>query len=198
MKLGVNVLIAAASLSLLACATQEVKQDLDTVLSSDDIVALSNNAAKASGQQPPRTVTKNGKTLDLVRIMDGGACKNDYQGAKGEFLVYAYGRDIERIKAKKGPQIFAEFEVRIQDFSTQALEQAIDETNLAEDPFTLGTDEAQRKLAKQLSASFHSHVSAALNKFIAETTFTIDVLPFVPSLIFYQHGCEATEVEPEN
>ncbi len=198
MKLGVNVLMGIAMLGLSACATQEPKQDLETVLTSDDISALANDAAKASGKEPPKTVKKNGKTLDLVRIMDGGACKNDYQGVKGEFLVYANAQDIERIKSQKGSEIFAEFENKIQRFSTTTLEQVVDESNLSEDPFATGAEDAQLKLARQLRKDFRALVAAAVNAFTAETTLTIDVIPFVPSLTFYQHGCEAAEVEPEN
>ena len=69
-----------------------------------------------SGQNPPLTLVKGNKTLNLVRIMDGGACKNDYQGVKGAFLVYADPTDIDRIKRDKGPQIFSDFESKIQIF----------------------------------------------------------------------------------
>ncbi len=66
--------------------------------------------------------------------MDGGACKNDFQGAKGAFLLYADPADIDRIKREKGPRIFSDFENKIQAFSTDALQEAINATNLAEDP----------------------------------------------------------------
>lgn len=130
--------------------------------------------------------------------MDGGACKNDAQGVKGVFLVYADPTDIDRIKREKGPQIFSDFETKIQFFSTDVLQDTINATNLAEDPFTLGADEAQQKLANQLTNNFRNAVTDAVNAFQKETTLTIDVVPFPPSFVFYQKGCEATHVEPGN
>lgn len=195
MKLGVKILMVMVAMMLLACAPQEVKQDLELVSTGDELSPLAKS--DQTNKRPPKSTVKNGKVLDLVRVMDGGICKNEYQGVKGEFLVYAYAKDIERIKTQKGPQIFAEFEVQIQDLSTAVLEQAVEEVNLAEDPFALGADEMQQKLTKQLRHSFRRYALAPINKFIAETSLTIDVIPFAPSLVFFQHGCEATEVEPE-
>lgn len=183
---------------LAACSAQEVKQDTNALPASDKSPAIIDDSAQDSGQNPPLTLIKADTTLNLVRIMDGGACKNDYQGAKGAFLLYADQADIERIKAEKGPQIFSDFENKIQTFSSQALQEAVNATNLAEDPFALGADEAQQKLTKQLSDNFRSSVADAVNRFQKETTLTIDVVPFAPSFIFYQQGCEATHQEPEN
>jgi hypothetical protein len=138
---------------------------------------------------------KGSKKLNLVRIMDGGACKNDFQGAKGTFLLYANPGDIDRIKREKGPQIFSDFENKIQALSTEALQQAMDVTNLAEDPFALGDDEAQQKLAKQLTGNFRIAITDAINTFEKETTLTIDISAFAPSFIFYQKGCEAIQTD---
>ncbi len=164
----------------------------------DKSSTIVDDSAQGSGQNPPLTQIKDDKTLNLVRIMDGGACKNDLQGAKGAFLLYADPADIERIKSEKGPQIFSDFENKIQLFSTAALQDAINATNLAEDPFALGADEAQEKLTKQLSKNFRNSIANAVNSFQKETTLTIDVMPFAPSFIFYQQGCAATHLEPEN
>lgn len=130
--------------------------------------------------------------------MDGGACKNDFQGIKGAFLIYADPTDVERIKREKGTQIFSDFENKIQSFSAQALQEAINETNLAEDPFALGADEAQEKLTKQLSNNFRSSIAEPIKRFQQQTTLTIDIIPFIPSLFFYQHGCEAVPQELDN
>lgn len=198
MKANIQILIGMAFVLLAACSTQEVKQDTKAAPAPDKSPALIDDSAQNSGQNPPLTLIKADTTLNLVRIMDGGACKNDYQGAKGAFLLYADPADIERIKAEKGPQIFSDFENKIQTFSSQALQEAVNATNLAEDPFALGADEAQQKLTKQLSDNFRSNVADAINRFQKETTLTIDVVPFTPSFIFYQQGCEATHQEPEN
>lgn len=198
MKASIQVLMGIAFITLTACSTQELKHDTKAVSPPDKMTAITEDSSQRSGQNPPLTWTKDDLTLNLVRIMDGGACKNDFQGAKGAFLVYAGPADIERIKREKGPQIFSDFENKIQAFSTQALQEAINATNLSEDPFALGADEAQEKLAKQLSNNFRGSIADAVNLFQKETTLTIDVVPFAPSLVFYQQGCEATHPEPEN
>lgn len=197
MKPSAHILIGMAFMALAACSSQEIKQDATAMPAPDKSPAIVDGSEQGSGQNPPLTHAKGDKTLNLVRIMDGGACKNDYQGAKGAFLLYADPADIERIKNEKGPQIFSDFENKIQAFSTEALQEAINATNLAEDPFALGADEAQEKLIKQLSKKFRNSVADAVNNFQQETTLTIDVVPFAPSFIFYQQGCAATQLEPE-
>ena len=198
MKTSIQILISMAFIALAACSAQEVKEDALPIPASDNLATLPNNVSSMSGQNPPLTLVKGNKTLNLVRIMDGGACKNDDQGVKGTFLVYADPTDIDRIKREKGPQIFSDFESKIQLFSSDVLQDTINATNLAEDPFTLGADEAQQKLSNQLTNNFRSGVADAVNKFQKETTLTIDVVPFIPSFVFYQRGCEATHVEPGN
>lgn len=197
MKASVQILLGMTFIALTACSTQEVKHDAKAVSAPDKVPAIPEDSSQ-SGPNPPLTWVKGNKTLNLVRIMDGGACKNDFQGAKGAFLVYADPADIERIKRDKGPQVFSDFENKIQTFATEALQEAINTTNLAEDPFALGADEAQEKLTKQLSNNFRNSVADAVKLFQKETTLTIDVVPFTPSFIFYQQGCEATHSEPEN
>ncbi|MCL7423052.1 MAG: hypothetical protein M8364_19345 [Methylobacter sp.] len=198
MKASVKSLTGVLFILLAACSTQEVKQGADVGMpATTETPAVPEDAPDMSGQNPPLTINKGDETLKLVRIMDGGVCKNDFQGAKGVFLVYADADDIERIKREKGPEVFAEFENKIQAFSIDALQEAVEATNLAEDPFSLGEDEAQQKLAKQLSKNFRNAVAAAIDAFQNETTLTVDVVPFPPSLIFYQNGCEAAHLEPE-
>jgi len=193
-----QILMGMAFIALTACSTQEVKHDEKAVSAPDKMPATTEDASKSSGPNPPMTMTSDDKTLNLVRIMDGGACKNDFQGAKGAFLVYAYPDDIERIKREKGPQTFSEFESKIETIATHAFQEALNDTNLAEDPFSLGADEAQEKLSKQLAKNFRSNIAEPVKLFQKETTLKIDIVPFAPSLIFYQQGCEATHQEPEN
>ncbi len=198
MKASVQFLIGITFIALTACSTQELKQDTQAVSAPVKLPPTTEDSLQSSAQNPPLVLLKDDKTLNLVRIMDGGACKNDFQGAKGAFLVYADPADIERIKGEKGPQVFSDFETKIQAFSTEAFQTAIDASNLGEDPFALGADEAQEKLIKQLSTNFHNSVAGAIKLFKKETSLTIDVIPFPPSFMFYQQGCEATHLEPEN
>jgi hypothetical protein len=161
-------------------------------------LSMANEAESMSGLNPPMTIMKGEKKLNLVRLMDGGICKNDVQGAKGAFLLYADLNDIERIKREKGTAIFRDFETKIQDISGGVLQEAIDKTNLSEDPFALGEDEAQQKLANKLVSNFRNAASDAIDTFQKETTLTIDITAFPPSLVFYQKGCETTHVDPES
>ncbi|MDP3589048.1 MAG: hypothetical protein Q8R54_00730, partial [Methylobacter sp.] len=105
MKPSILILIGMVFMTLAACSSQEVKQDTKAMPAPDKSSAMIDDSAQDSGQNPPLTQAKGDKTLNLVRIMDGGACKNDYQGAKGAFLLYADPADIERIKSEKGPKI---------------------------------------------------------------------------------------------
>lgn len=198
MKANLKILISTALSVLAACSTQEVKQESQPVSVPEKSAPITDDSSQRSGQNPPLTLIKESKTLNLVRIMDGGICKNDFQGAKGTFLIYADPADIKRIKADKGPQVFSGFENKIQTFSTQALQEAINATNLNEDPFALGADQAQEKLTKQLSNNFRNSVADDVRLFQNETTLTIDVVPYTPSFIFYQQGCDATHLEPES
>lgn len=188
------LLIAISLLTLTACTSQPVK-DAQPVPAP---AAPTTNATPATSEQsPPLTELKNGKTLNMVRVMDGAVCKNDLQGVKGTFLVYANPDDIERIKREKGTQIFADFEVKIQNLATEALQTATDATNLAEDPFAISAQVVQQKLANQLTANFQDSIAAGLQRFQQDTTLSIDIVPFPPSLIFYQKDCEATQLEPD-
>jgi len=172
------LLIAISLLTVTACTSQPVKD-------AQPVPAPAAIATPATSEQaPPLTELKNGKTLNMVRVMDGAACKNDLQGVKGTFLVYANPEDIERIKREKGAQIFADFEIKIQNLATEALQTATDATNLAEDPFAISAQVVQQKLANQLSANFQDSIAAGLKRFQQETTLSIDIVPFPPSLIF--------------
>jgi hypothetical protein len=190
-----HALIAISLFILTACTNQTVKEQpaVAQPIKTEPRTAL----PASSPQDPPLTELKNGKTLNMVRVMDGAACKDEYQGVKGTFLVYAEPSDIERIKREKGSKIFADFEIKIQTLASDALQNAADATNFAEDPFALGVEEARQKLANQLSANFQQAIAIGLKHFHQETTLMIDIIPFAPSLIFYQKGCEATQIEPD-
>ncbi|MEI6268943.1 MAG: hypothetical protein WCP01_08700 [Methylococcaceae bacterium] len=202
MNASVKFLISLTFITLAACSTQEVKQAAtpppnNTTSIQDRSSTAATETEPVSGQSPPMTIMKGDKKLNLVKIMDGGICKNEYQGATGAFLLYADTKDIERIKSEKGVAAFKTFETKIQDLSADVLQEAIDKTNLSEDPFALGEDEAQQKLATKLINNFRDAAVSAVKTFKQETTLTIDITAFPPSLIFYQKGCEANHIDPE-
>lgn len=189
------ILIVLTLLALTACSTQQVKPDAATLENDKNAPASAVDGLQLSGKNPPLTLEKSGKKLNLVRIMDGGACKNDLQGVKGVFLLYANPDDVERIKKSKGTQVFSDFEGKIQMISTEALQQAINDSNLDEDPFSLGEEEAQLKLAKQLTENFLNAVSEPITAFEKETTLTIAITTFTPSFVFFQKGCDAIRMD---
>lgn len=201
MKTSLNLLMVGLVMALTACSTQEAKHETLAVPKPTQPPPPSAQETPVfSGQNPAMTVNKYGKKLNLVRIMDGAACKNELEGAKGSFLIYADPTDIERIKQKQGAKIFTDFENKIQTFSAEVLQQAVDATNLGENPFALGKDEAQEELAKALSTNFRVAANAAIAKFEKETSLTIDITTYSPSLEFYHQGCQAAlneTTEPE-
>ena len=194
MNASLKFLTSIALITMAACSTQEVKRDAAT----EKLTTMANETEQISGQNPPMTIMKGGKKLNLVRIMDGGICKNEFQGAKGAFLLYADPNDIERIKREKGAVVFKDFESKIQDLSGDVLQEAVDNTNFSEDPFALGEDEAQQKLANTLANNFRKAASDPVTMFQKETTLTIDITAFPPSFVIYQKGCEAAHEEPES
>ena len=196
MKASVKFIISIAVIVLSACST--MKKPQDTLVSSEKPVLTQPAVVPEDAQNPPMTLTKNGKTLNLVRFMDGAVCKNDLQGAKGVFLIYANPQDIERIKKEQGTQIFSRFETKIQNFSEAILQQAINTTNLSEDPFSLGDDVAKQKMVEQLTQNFRSAAIEPVNEFEKETSLTIEISAYRPSFEFFQKGCEATLNESEN
>jgi hypothetical protein len=192
MKASLTLLMLGTVCLLAACSTPKINPEPVEVVTPKPVTpAIRPDNSLFSGENPEMTMMKDGKKLSLVRIMDGAACKNPLEGVKGTFLVYADLSDIERIKRERGAKVFSEFEHKIQDFSETVLQQAVNDTNLDDNPFALGKDEARETLAKQLSASFKNAARDAIAKFEQETTLTINIAPFAPSLVFYQQGCEA-------
>ena len=199
MNARLKFLTSITFITLAACSTQEVKQNTTTSNNTalDKSPIMANEVDQMSSQNPPMTIMKGNKKLSLVRIMDGGICKNEFQGAKGAFLLYADQSDIDRIKREKGTAIFNAFETKIQDIAGDVLQETIEKMNLSEDPFALGEDEAQQKLTTKLAYNFRNAAASATDKFQKETTLTIDITAFPPSFVFYQKGCEAAPIDPE-
>jgi hypothetical protein len=193
---NLKVTIGIILMTLSACATQEGKHNTKAIPTPEK-PPMTKTLPPMPGLNPPMTLVKAGKTLNLVRVMDGAICKNEFEGAKGAFLLYADPNDIKRIKREKSANVFYEFEGKIQHIASEALQEAAQATNLSEDPFALGSDEAQEKLAKQLANNFRNAVMDNLKIFKKETTLTIDISAFQPSFVFYQKGCEVTRMDPE-
>ena len=184
--------------TLASCASQQKKElpaklDPPAAENTDPI----NRSLTQSGEVLPHSKIKNGIELNLVRVMEGGACKDDNYGARGVFLVYANPNDVERIKAEKGNDVFGDFEKQIRDFALLAFQKAVIESDLTLDPFALDANDAQHKAANDLTKKFSENVSGDIDAFIRETGLNIDVEPLRRSFIFYMDGCEATHLHDD-
>lgn len=191
MKAFVRVFISVAFMGFSACSTQQLPKDTTVApIPEKKPVTSQNNKELDTSKKPPMTISKDGKTLNLVRVMDGGVCKDSHEGVKGTFLVYANAEDIERIKRAQGAKIFATFETQIQSLAETGLMDAINKTNLAANPFSLGADEAKENMVRDLNQNFRLAVANPIKKFEADTSLAIDVDTYPPSLEFFQQGCQ--------
>ena len=186
-------------LLLSACATQPTPQPTTaksktaTVETTTENIVLQKTIAPESLNKQ-----KNGKELKLVRVMEGGACKNTQQGVSGMFMLYAHPADVERIKKQHGSKIFAEFEQNISDFSSHALQEAVNHTEFSK--FVFIEEEAkagQSKSTEQLIRHFNNYITPKIRLFEKETTLTITVEPSIESLQFYLDGCDIPHTHEE-
>ena len=138
------------------------------------------------------TTIKAGQDLNLVRTMEGGACKNNQQGVVGLFLLYANKDDIERIKGSKGELIFSDFEKEIQTFSLLAIQEAVQETDFTSNPL-LDTNQEKQDIIRQLAKHFRIAVENSITQFQEEKSLIIDVAPFPSSFVLYIDDCEVRE-----
>ncbi|PPC88952.1 MAG: hypothetical protein CTY34_13000 [Methylobacter sp.] len=195
MKIKLSNLSFFALTLLTACTTiAPVQETAKPSLIEESVQPLEPDVS-SSEQIPPPTWKRQDKTLRLVRVMDGGVCKNGLQGARGAFLLYAEPSDVERIKNEQGTKVFLGFEKQIEAFAAQALEYAVNVMTFEEDPFSLGEDVSQQRLIEQLNRQFRIAVEPALTKFTSETTLLVDIVPFVPSFDFLQKGCDASRLQ---
>lgn len=178
---------------LSACSsqtTQPIQNSSSTPADSEIMVEpISKNNTLSD---PDLTKLKAGKTLKLSRIMEGGACKNNQQGAVGMFQLYANPDDIERIKQNQGTEVFADFELLIRNFSMQTLQQAINSMDFQGDSNAQSSKEIQQQLTEELKNLFIELIIDDISKFETETTLTIDVTPLPDSLYIYLDACETT------
>ncbi len=133
---------------------------------------------------------KMGQTLQLVRVMEGGACKNSQQGAFGLFKLYANLDDIERIKQAQGSEVFADFELSIQDFSMHALQKTVNRFDFKIAANSPNKNHSQEQQARSFALLFTDLVAKEIQAFEAKTSLTLDVIPDTDALLIYTDGCE--------
>jgi len=139
---------------------------------------------------PGLTKIKAGKTLKLSRIMEGGACNNNQQGAIGLFSLYANPDDITRIKQQQGPEVFASFELLIETFSMRALQLTVNHLDFKSGIDALNKNHVQQLLADRFTVLFAGSIAEDITEFEANTSLTIDVISQPDSLTIYQDNCK--------
>ena len=144
---------------------------------------------KKIAMKPVMQLQKQGKRLQLVRMMEGGACKNIQQGVAGVFLVYADPEASETIKATQGDAVFVDFERQIEVFSTRALQSALVQLDFNANPFAFDEADRAEKLASDLERLFIQAVQADVEAFEQQTEMLIEVRPLLDSLQFYLDDC---------
>lgn len=198
MKILFRIFALVTMVILCACASREIRPQKETGAESPDSITSEDAKSSREGEiLPPPETRKGSETLKLVRVLEGGVCKNDEQGAKGVFLLYSSPDDIARLKKEKGAQIFSEYEKQIQGFSLVAFDKAVRASDIGVDPFALDNADAQRKVAKQVVKEFDDAIENDVTQFEKTTTLTIDVKPFEPYLEFYVNECEATHTHSQ-
>lgn len=196
MKRRMIAVIAAVSMILVAsCSTGTVKQPVEE--EAEELTLFEVEPLDDAEGAPPSTHVRSGKTLNLVRVMEGGACKNDREGVEGLFLLYADPDDVERIKVSQGAQIFGDFEREIEAIAAAALQETIKGIYLAGDSFFPDSPTSLQNMISEFSLQFVDTIENAIDAFQRRTALTIDIVPFESSLYFYTEGCEITAVEDE-
>ena len=184
MNLQTKLLISILLPALSACSTQITQVERNTspapIDSEITIEAIDQKTPISVGKT---TLIKSGKVLSLVRIMEGGACKNKQQGAMGLFGLYANKEDITRIKKTQGSGIFSDFEQQIQSFSMLAVNSAIQQLD-----FQNNADQSQ--LSIKLTRLFAKLIADKIAEFEINTTLSIDVAPIKDSLVFSLDKCD--------
>ena len=183
--LAVMVIVSA---SLAACTVEPIREVVDEEL--DDFLVYQVDPMDASEDVPSPTHVKEGRTLRLVRVMEGGVCKNEREGVDGLFLLYADTDDVDRIKITEGAQVFGDFEREIETISAMALQETIKGIYLGGDSVFPDSPTSQQNMLNEFELQFADTIESAIDAFQQKTSLTIDILPFIPSLYFYSEGCE--------
>lgn len=180
------MLIVSASLA--ACTVEPVREPVDKEL--DEFFVYQADPMETSEDVPSSSHVKEGRELRLVRVMEGGVCKNEREGVEGLFLLYADTDDVERIKIKEGTQIFGDFEREIEAIAAMALQETVKGIYLGGDSIFPDSPTSQQNMLNEFELQFVDTIESAIDDFQQKTTLTIDILPFLPSLYFYSEGCE--------
>lgn len=191
MKLFIQFGVVSLSLVLIGC-THSTRLPFESVEDSVNpkIVSPVRIQAAPNEGQPAPSKLKGQRTLKLVKLMEGGICKNNDEGVLGVFLLYASPEDFERIKQTKGAEIFKDFEAEIQSFSLHAFEHAVNNTLIAISPFALDQDDAREQVTTELTQKFNTFIQADMLAFEQKNSLSIDIEPFSRSFQFYIDGCE--------
>lgn len=188
-------ILAIVSISLVACTSESVRSKADE--ESEDFTFYPSEPMEASDDVPSPTHVKDGVMLRLVRVMEGGACKNEREGVEGLFLLYADPGDVERIKVTEGTRIFGDFEREVETISAMALQETIKSIYLGGDSLFPESPTSLQNMLNEFELQFADTIESAIDAFQQKTTLTIDILPFMPSLYFYNEGCELGHEETE-
>lgn len=188
-----RIIVVTVFICLTSCASKQIvtsdEPDFDETKNKTEAIS---EPFYSDSSTPPTTLEKGSKRLKLVRVMEGGACKNDQQGARGVFLIYSDPDDIKRIKREKGSEIFTTFEKEIQEFSLVALDKAVKAIEIDVDPFALDEADAQSKVFIRLAKSFRLFVEKDKANFQKKTSLTVEIIPFKRTFEFYINNCEVT------
>lgn len=180
---------------LTACAKKPPGSDDSVTLEPDDTRSIARPSIDYSNDQvPPASLEMGDTQLRLVRMMEGGACKNQKEGVKGVFLVYSDPDQVARIRKEQGDAVFSVFEQEIQDLSLDALNHAVQLIDFAIDPFALDLDDAQEKVFIRLAEAFQNEIVDNIQQFQEKYQLTIAVIPFRRTFEFYLGGCDLSHI----
>ncbi|MGH8477866.1 MAG: hypothetical protein ACRER2_19230 [Methylococcales bacterium] len=181
-----SILIVIAC-SLLSCATQTAEVKTGPV--SIETPEGPEFSEESEFNSVPRSTLKDGRELKLVRIMEGGACNDRNEGVRGFFLVYAQPEQFERVDPKKGHEMSEQFESKVTSLSLEALQEAINTMNIADNPFALDIEDNLQQIIDQLISKFDEFVQPAIEQFESDNDLSIDVIPFPSSMNFMLENC---------
>lgn len=188
-----SVLILILYLS--GCAKKLPESDDSVILESETPGSQNRPSIDYSNDSvPPATLDVDGTQLRLVRMMEGGACKNTEKGLKGVFLVYSDPEQVAQIRKQKGDAVFSVFEQEIQDLSLDALNHAVQAIDFAIDPFALDPDDAQEKVFIRLANAFQNEIADNIQLFKEKYQLTIAVIPFRRTFEFYLGECDLSKI----
>ncbi|GAB4277587.1 MAG: hypothetical protein Kow0065_24240 [Methylomicrobium sp.] len=199
MKRSIRLAIVLTSMYLtVACTPESAKLEADE--EPDEFIDFSVEPLDTIVEEdaPSPTYNKDGKILNLVRVMEGGACKNKQEGVEGLFLLYADPDDVERIKVSQGAQVFGDFEREIETIAATALQETINGIYVAGNSLFPDSPTVQQSLVSEFSLQFADTIENAIEAFRDKTTLMIDIVPFGPSLYFYSDGCTIDSEKNEN